>query len=356
MSWLVDLKVLTATEVLEVADALWGEDYDGHDELPIGTDIYDWGFLVLPEPRLGLAEERFRAKWLNAEPSAESSLPGPSDVLRQVGSAICNLQIHGRPLSLSAEERSYLAHIVERWAETPPPPPFWLAEQSAPLYRGGADEEVRNAISGLQYVLLEVSLSEAVANTLYDKVQGLNKSEMPARTLFAGLIRALPERFEEIVQLVRMGLASDDDRAANDAVAALEFWLQPGRGTTAGLVPPPTDLVREIGVIIANRRKAALLQALRVARWVFSEGTAEQRAAIGNLATQGLGYLAEELRYDRQHDEDIDVPLLRWGCAHLAIAMAEHGFADEFAIARWMENARDDPLPEVRHASGLTSA
>ena len=51
-----------------------------------------------------------------------------------------------------------------------------------------------------------------------------------------------------------------------------------------------------------------------------------------------------------QHDEDVDVPLLRWGCTHLAIAMAGNGLDAEPAFARWVGNASQNPLPEVRNA------
>ena len=81
-------------------------------------------------------------------------------------------------------------------------------------------------------------------------------------------------------------------------------------------------------------------------------GSPEDRNAIGKLASQGLGYLAQELQYDRRHDPDINVPLLRWGCTHLALAMAQKGFDADPAVARWVEGARNDPLPEVRHAKG----
>lgn len=85
---------------------------------------------------------------------------------------------------------------------------------------------------------------------------------------------------------------------------------------------------------------------------MFAEGSEAQREVISQLTIQGLGYLIEELRYDRKHDQDenFDVPLLRWGCTHLAMAMAEHGFGDDSTVARWLENAKEDPLPEVRHA------
>ena len=153
-----------------------------------------------------------------------------------------------------------------------------------------------------------------------------------------------------------MGLASDNDQVAKDAAGALEFWLRSGKDMAVGLAPPPTDMIQEIGIIIATRRKAALIPALRIARWVFLEGSPEQREAIRDLATQGLGYLAQELQYDESHDEDIDLPLLRWGCTHLAIVMAEHGFDADPAVARWVANSRNDPLPEIRHAKGPVGA
>ena len=355
MSWLVDFRSLTADEESEVALVVWGEDYASHNKLPAGTDIHDWAFSVLPEPKPGLAEQRFRAKWLNPPALTASTLPTSDKILWQVGSAINNLKVHGKPLSLSDEERSYLADVVGRWAQKPIPNPLGFAGRPAPVFAGGVDDEVRDAISGLKYVLLEVDVSEAVANTLYEKVQVLNTSEMPARAIAAGLIRALPDRFEDIVQSMRMGLASDDDQVAKDAAGALEFWLHSGKDMAVGLAPPPTDVIQEIGVIIATRRKAALIQALRIARWVLSEGSPEQREAIRDLAAQGLGYLAQELRYDESHDGDIDLPLLRWGCTHLAIVMAEHGFDAEPAVARWVANSRDDPLPEIRHAKGPVS-
>ena len=67
------------------------------------------------------------------------------------------------------------------------------------------------------------------------------------------------------------------------------------------------------------------------------------------MALQGLDYLVEELRYDREHDID-DVPFLRWACAHLALAMAECGLGDNPTVALWLESAKEDPLPEVRYA------
>ena len=211
---------------------------------------------------------------------------------------------------------------------------------------------ILQAILGLQSVLLEISLSESIAEELYGKFKNLNESDTPALSLSAGLIKSLPSRFDDVVLSMRMALVSDDHRLARDAARGLQFWLSAANDSAAELRSPPADLVREIGVIIATRRKAALGQALQIAKWVFSDGGSEDRNAIGELASQGLGYLAQELRYDRSHDPDVDVPFLRWGCTHLALAMDPNGFNADPAVAKWVESAKSDPLPEVRHAKG----
>jgi hypothetical protein len=107
--------------------------------------------------------------------------------------------------------------------------------------------------------------------------------------------------------------------------------------------------------MIATRRKGVLNRALQVAHWIFTSGSTEQRDIIAQLTLHGLRYLIEELRYDRDHgdDGDVEIPLLRWGCAHLALAMSVSGYETDPTVIRWAEVAQNDPLPEVRHVEGL---
>ena len=102
--------------------------------------------------------------------------------------------------------------------------------------------------------------------------------------------------------------------------------------------------------MIAARREEALSWALQVAKLVFDEGTEERKEAMSEYVLQGLAYLAEELRYEREHDDDTDVPFLRWRCTQLASSMSKAGLTDHPAVAHWLEIATSDPLPEVRYA------
>ena len=350
MSWVVDCEVLTPGETAEVAMLLWGEDYESHCNLPTGTDYFDWAFMVMPEPRPGLAEQRFRNKWLSPDDDPGSHGPDTNAILWEVGSAVGNLQQRDVVLALSTEEKAYVTSIIEAWAVERVPVPLRVADDGTQMFAENEDVKVRKAIRGLQFLLLEVELSLDAGTAMYDKVQVLIDTEMPGTALLVGLLRCLPNRLEEVSQLLRIGLVSDDSSIAGNAAETLEFWLSVENGSDSTIKEVPIDLVREVGVIIATRRKSALVQALNIAKDVFMGANEMHKKEIGHFCAHGLKYLAEELSYDVLHSEDMDVPLLRWGCAQLSVAMADCGWHENEAITSWIEIVEKDPLPEIRGA------
>ena len=335
---------LAEAESSQVAQALWSEKYTSPSDLPGETLLFDWAFLLFPEPELGLAEQCFRRKWLTASNAPQEDAPSRDDILWQVGKTISCLKNHQRSLELSEDERAYLIEVVEQWSDTPVPSHFF------PFVESELHEPTLQALIGLRTVISEIQIPVPIGEKLYKKVQGLTESGSPGFGLIAGLVKAMPNRFDELALTMRTGLVSENVDIAEGAAVGLHHWLMASAEVASHIQPPPNDLVREIGIMIATRRKKALGQALEIAKWVFDEGKDEQRETIRDLALQGLGYLVEELRYDREHDQDDDVPFLRWACAHLALAMAECGLGDDPAVTRWLETAKEDPLPEVRYA------
>lgn len=336
--------LLTESESVEVAQALWAPRYVDDSHLPVGTTVIDVVFLALPEPETGLAERRFRKKWLDVDNPPQGGEDKLADVLWQVGNAISWLRHRRRPLRLAEEEASYLIEIAERWAELPIP------LHSVPYFEHEL-EATRRSISGLCDILSEVPFPLSVADKLYRKISELNESETPGFTLMAGILKALPDRLDEIVLSMRMGLVSEKEILAEDAAWGLFHWMKASNASEGSFPEPPIDLVREIGVIIAARRSVSLDVALQIARWIFEEGSEEQEFAVSDMVIQGLGYLFEELRYDRRHERDEDsIPSLRRDCVHLALSMAEQGFEEAPVVSRWLTDAESDPMPEVRYA------
>ena len=151
---------------------------------------------------------------------------------------------------------------------------------------------------------------------------------------------------------MRVGLVSDSPVIAEDAALGLFHWMKASGDTEAACPNPPIDLVREIGVIIASRRRISLDVALQITKWIFDEGSEEQRTAVSELAQQGLDYLFQELRYDRRHERDEDsIPSLRRRCVQLAVSMAKRDFEKAPVVSRWLKDAESDPMPEVRYAN-----
>ena len=336
---------LTESESIEVAQALWKPRHVGGTYLPSETGLNDAVFLGLPEPESGLAERCFRKKWLNVDNLPQGGEENLAEVLWQVGNAISWLKHRKRSLPLMEDEKSYLAEIAGRWVDTPVP------RHRIPFHEDQLQDFTRRAIAGLRAILFEISLPDSTVKNLYVKIRDLNESEAPGFTLMAGIVSALPNLFDEIVQSMRVGLVSDKPILAEEAAWGLFYWMKASGDSEASCPKPPIDLVREVGVIIASRRSVSLDVALQIAKWIFDEGSEEQRTAVSGLALQGLDYLSEEFRYDRGHERDEDsIPSLRRRCVQLAVSMAKQSFDDAPVVSRWLKDAESDPMPEVRYA------
>ena len=140
----VESNLLTEEESLKIANALWTEIYTESDGLPSGTPMPDYQFLTLPEPTPGLAQEKFRSKWLSHNKDVTYDIQrnstgiqiygnsttglnhNPRDVesrLWQTGQAIRILSELGKELSLSSAEKTHLKSLMKCWIEDPMPQP-----------------------------------------------------------------------------------------------------------------------------------------------------------------------------------------------------------------------------------------
>ena len=348
--------LLTASESSKVENAIWGS---GDPILGRSGAVshLDWIYFVLPQLKPKQAEQSFRNMWLATSSELQESLPYAGMVVSQVGLAIDASQAHGYSLELSSKEQEHLIGCVSRIADALSEG-AWHSQGVGPI----------DVINGTQVVVARVEMNEEVAEELFRKVESmtglreisererflasfLNVGELRTAFKYAvlpGLVQALPSRINDVVSLIRVGLASDDESETDRAMRALERWLLDSADGSTARISPPNDLVNEIGVIVATRRKAALTSALQSARWVFNNGTQEHRAAIRELTLYGLSFLAEELRYERRYDDE--TPTLRFLCVQLSVAMAKCGYGNEGTVTSWLEIGRNDPLPEVRKA------
>ena len=352
---------LTEAETSEVADALWAVEYVPADSLPTETSLFDIEFLNLPEPEPRLADQRFRRKWLTgnvaksrhdisgsggtvsvslgASPDDSAQL---EDTLWHLGGAIAELRARGAAFDLTDAEREHVVDLVSQWANT--------SVTSHPDV--ALQYELRRyslwAVDGLTPILSQVDIPAPIGETLFQKLKTLTESGTPTFGPIGGLVGVIPHRAKELASWLRTGLASSNRDMASGALSGLASWLHVSNNSDSSAHSPPEDVLRELGLIVAARRKESLSAALQVTKKVFDDGSDDQRDVILNFILEGLDYLAEELRYDGEHDEN-DIPNLRWRCAQLASSMARAGFSGESVVGRWVEFASTDPFPEVRN-------
>ena len=351
--------LLTESETSEIAEALWAAEHTSAEGLPASTSLHDWVFQLLPEPKPRLATKRFSRNWLSGRAlKSRLDVTGSDgtlsinigdrpddptqieDTLWNVGTAIAGLRTYGSSLELTDSERKHVVALVSQWAQT--------AITSTPRLPIEIDMSgyTRWAIERLGQILSEVEIPASLGESLFEKLRTLTESGTPAFGSIGGLIRVLPHRTTELATWLRTGLASGNRAIATGAISALASWLHMADAPVSSIQSPTEDLLREVGLIIAARRKESLSDALQLAKWIFDEGSDDVRDIILNSVLEGLDYLAEELRYDREHDDD--VPNLRWRCAQLASSMSKAGFECMPAVIRWLEIASSDPFPEVR--------
>ena len=366
---LVSSNLLTENESQTIAAALWSEQHTPEGGLPANTGgMYDWAFLVFPEPTPGLAQQRFIAKWLPDSGNKEwqhkktiemlgSSLNGlnhdTTDIdsrLWQTGQAIISLRRREKELTLSEANKRNLEKLVEIWAGARAPEFAMPDHPIFPVVGRAHQQRIGEVISVLPAIISSVDVTEPSAENLYAKTLALLDYQMPAFVLATGLVKMHPDHTQEIATALRVGVTSDDYDLATNAVSGIRYWLEEASAPGSEVPQPPDDLVLEIGRVIASRRNTVITAALQLAAWIFNNGQEQHKEAIRQLVEDGLRHLTQELQYSRQHENPDEVPRKRLCCTLLAAAMAQSGLHEISVVTDWLEIARDDPLPEVRNA------
>ena len=353
-------RLLTEDETSQAANALWAEGISIDDWLPGAIRYADWVFLILPEPEDRCSDRRFRRKWLS-DRSFESKLDYISttrnltsgfgsntndprfieDTIWNLGEAVANLPRFNRSFELTNHESAFVTSMISEWAESP------IQTNPFPMFQSEINASFANVIEGLGSVLPVVQVPEPIGESLFQKFVALTETGIPPYAPVAGLIRAIPHRSDELAAWLRKGLAASDREEAVQAMSGLVNWIQSSERKTCA--EPPDDLVREIGLIIAARRKENVAGALEVAAWLFTEGKQHLWKLLIEPTLDGLNYMASELSYD-QEPGDEETYRLRLRCAKLASSMSKAGLSDQPAVSNWLEVAANDPFPEIRQS------
>jgi hypothetical protein len=324
-------------ETNEAARAIWTDPLPPFRKHFAIQDLLEWASFLLPEERAGQAELEFRSKWLTGTPNADA-------LFHELGAVLLSRKDDLPLLTLTEDDRNTIQQAVKRWIAEPNP------ERNP--HNPYAPHMRRQGLEGLRTVLLVLHPDSELARSLIEKIHSLNSIGLHAFGLIPAVTRLDPSNLDELTRLLRTGLASDDGDTTDSAFLTLHRWLELSTTPEQGVPSPSIELVRELGVAIATRRRGVLARALQAARLVFEKGDADQKGSIIALVIHGLGFMLDELQYNRHHSatEISDIPIFRWACAHLALALQPSGYTDPI-VQKWIDVIKNDPLPEVRYSN-----
>ena len=342
---------LAQPEVDSVAHAIWNPERNALHGLPAEDTLRHWVFLCMPQPREGMAREWFREKWISDDTLLATDDTSLLDsALFQLGDGKERAYGHDFEVEYSShDEQRRIIELARKWADAPVPMELVLKLP----FDAQTRRSLQGAIHGLTTLLLHIEPPRALVDALLAKQRSLHDVGVYAMPLLVPLYKHAADSRDDIHAGLKKALASEKEQLVYSAVGALQCWLH--FAELSVIESPPIDLILEIGFAIATRRWAALDPALWLAKWIYEDGGEREQDALRQRTVEGLDYLVRELDYSQMDLTNNEaVPDMRWKCVGIARAMRELTY-DDAIIQRWLELAREDPLPEVRHTvSNLT--
>lgn len=348
-----------------LAEAYWSQ--VSPDGLPRVEGLLSWMSLVLPEPELGLSVSRFRTyacrsraeskidsnlmhDWIRATRIDQEPLPEKRRFvdwdLDELRSIVGQMKNWWGQFDIAAEKR--------RENDTSQ---AWMQSFGQVSYR----ECASIIVDVLRYVVIPRIQNDAdmivdVANLIDD----FSKHGVPHAALLPALQILQPDR--DVAPEMRRALASHEPDVYCSALNGLVHWLQLRRNArkiASGTTFPelPTDLLRELGMIVATRRQPGLLEALNTVAWVLQNCPEVVDPHFLDSVFVMLQYLWTETKYrDFGSDSDripySEVPEYRERAVRIASLLRKTTAAKTDEVHQWLAVAVDDPLPEIRRAIG----
>ncbi|HFE9780822.1 SIR2 family NAD-dependent protein deacylase [Acinetobacter baumannii] len=325
-------------EIEIIKKSLWRNTEELQNEFPIDTNLYDFNYITnLINLNLEL-KNLFLKKYLTI--SYDFSFLNRS--ILELSQAIDFL-------ILSDDQIKTLFENIKNWSNSIPIDA--LEFDGFPHPFNETPSKIIETFSNINTIALNINIPEYLAEILFMKMKFLIQYDIYSYYLVGALIKALPDKNYDINTYLRKGIISDIPDNSRNAMYGLFLWVQQTLNAQTKSIPHPSDdLIREIGLAIATRRKNTLIQALLAATIIFKANDSQISSIISTLILEGLEYLILEQDYNSSHDDIEDVPIIRLNCVKLAYQMSINGFGDKPIIKQWLDEGEKDPLPEIRNA------
>jgi hypothetical protein len=346
LAYLAVERKLTTEESIGFAKALWSITDGGELALPIRTGLLDSTFLELPSPgdfdiRERLSRRVFEQDLLKILPSTNPS--GSHDVSDCHEHLLSMKNLFGLGLKVSPEAASRLFDQLVSWRKP-----------------AGKSDGVLFPESN-HFHAIEVLVGDVLGHVIAPQ---LDKSAMSNERLtaylecvttsamfggMAGLVHfleAFPDQLGVVLKIVDKGLASSHHSRVANAASAVVVWSKVAGERSMPVLPK--ILVDKLVMFIAMRHEHGLHVLLVAARALQKNGNLDESQLA--ILVDALGDLVEETKYellDIESRKAVSNSLVRAECVKLAASLQLAGRSEQ-VISEWIEQAKTDPLPEVR--------
>lgn len=338
LTYLCEAGALNPSEMKQFGEALWVHRGD-EGAFPSDTRLLPYVFLYLPAPNPELPKRVFREQILSRLIKEGIT----EDRLTALIGAVRSRPDGSRVFELTPDEASSVLDAVLAWQ--PKEADFDLGEIRL------TNHAIKRAIGPVLADVVLPLLDETYAGTQQiDKLFKLIEDGIAPSAISAlpEVSRLDPSRLAQIVRLIRRGLLSSDGDTAFSAFNAIYRWR---KGSRDGVLQTcPVELTQDVVAIAATRREPGLLHSLYLVSELVTDGglSADDLARLADA----LDTLRAETAYEYWLIEDprtTTVTLVRARCVRLAAKLMAAGVVHP-ALTAWVDDAGNDPIPEVRHA------
>ena len=347
--------LLQGTEVRRFSDVLWAK-LDGQG-FPQARYLRDDALMLLPEPHQGAADEALRRKYLwDHNPFDLPDALRDSRQFRALEGVLSSL------VALVARERpagkEFSINAIEADA---------LTKRLVNIYNLLADGTRRDysafdragLLNLIQIALAETAIpnlnreDHAIVRLVEENLRRWRDNQDPTLEASLSATRLPLSEPWPVEAEVKRDLRSHKAELVGRSLKATERWLR--HGSRWGIHMPKKEVFVTLGLLVEDGWPEILPDLLSTATALTDTQPTELETEVLLLLRQGLSHLAERTAYARIDDQGEDgigpgqVPIVRVGCAKLALSLEKAGKGDA-TVAEWLEAARTDPLSEVRRA------
>jgi hypothetical protein len=350
LAYLAMRKALVPEEATEFGKALWSDVDTQENALPQNTGLSPTALLSLPADARIDVQARLRARLFDANLSEVMKLRTPVNTM-EIATKIDHLNSltkapeFGLTVPADVAVRMFDEIVVWEQQTTDRQDPF------ATSFIKSFNDRMRLAAG----YLLTMTVVPALRTEQRTEQRARNLMAFVTRTRSWTSLGALPLFLasaqgvrNEIISIIRRGLIGAESQHVGSAVLAISSWAKLARDGT--VLELPRSLVEQLMATLETCREIGLSAMLDTARTLLKDNfllDEDLKRLMETLSMVQSEYRYENVDFDTMRA--VTVSLVRAECVKLAAALKGR-VADDGTLQEWVDEAKSDPLPEVRFA------